>query len=173
MGALVQANYGSRDGLTIAGVPVGRAIADLMPSIANSQETGSIIVVIATDAPLLPHQLRRVAMRCGLGIARNGGTGGNFSGDLFIAFSTANAGADDGNWSFDPSRTATVTRLRSGAINPVLEATVQGVEEAVINARVAARTMTGADYWTVSALPHDQLQQVLRAHAVLKASPPK
>lgn len=201
VGVLVQCNYGSANGLRVAGIPVaremklqphcvtrltsppqatfGQAAALCDPkalAIADAPDTehrGSIIIVIATDAPLTPEQLKRVARRASVGLGRLGAIESDGSGDIFIAFSTANAGADDGNWSFDPSRTATVTRLRSGAINPVLEATVQGVEEAVINALVAARTMTGADYWTVSALPHDQLQQVLRGHGLLKSPPSK
>jgi L-aminopeptidase/D-esterase-like protein len=128
---------------------------------------GSIIIIIATDAPLTPDQLKRLARRGAVGLGRLGAYLGNGSGDIFIAFSTANPDADDGNWEADPSKPAAISRLTSEAMNPVLEATVQSVEEAVVNAMVAARTMTGADYWTVSAMPHDQLQQVLRAHGML------
>ncbi|MBL8770667.1 MAG: P1 family peptidase [Phenylobacterium sp.] len=195
VGVLVQCNYGSARALRIAGVPVARemklqphcvakltsppqqifgqtaaicdpsrlAIADL----PDQEHRGSIIIVIATDAPLTPEQLKRVARRGSVGLGRLGTYEADGSGDIFIAFSTANPGADDGNWASDASKPASVARLRSAALNPVLEATVQGVEEAVVNSMVAARTMTGADYWTVSALPHDQLQQVLRAHGLL------
>lgn len=195
VGVLVQCNYGSASRLRIAGIPVARemklqphcvskltsppqavfgqaaqlcdprrlAIADA----ADQEHRGSIIIVVATDAPLTPEQLKRVARRAAVGLGRLGAFESDGSGDIFIAFSTANAGADDGNWATDAARPAAVTRLRSAAMNPVLEATVQGVEEAVVNAMVAARTMTGADYWTVSALPHDELRQVLRAHGLL------
>jgi D-aminopeptidase len=197
VGVLVQCNYGSARGLRVAGIPVARemklqphcvakltsppqmifgqaaklcdpsrlAIADA----PDQEHRGSIIIVIATDAPLTPEQLKRVARRAAVGLGRLGAYESDGSGDIFLAFSTANAGADDGNWAADASKPAAVTRLRSAAMNPVLEATVQGVEEAVVNAMVAARTMTGADYWTVSALPHDQLRQVLAAHGMLAA----
>ena len=160
VGVLVQANYGSRSGLTIAGVPVGREIADLMPNRASS-DTGSIIVVVATDAPLLPHQLKRVVKRAALGIARNGGIGGNSSGDIFIAFSTANPGA--GNASL-----ATLKMLPNDHIDPIFAATVQATEEAIINAMVAAETMKGVNGNTVYAIPHDRLKEVLRKYNRLK-----
>jgi L-aminopeptidase/D-esterase-like protein len=195
VGVLVQCNYGSAHGLRIAGIPVARemklqphcvtkltsppqsifgqtaqlcdpkllAIADA----PDREHRGSIIIVIATDAPLTPDQLKRLARRGAVGLGRLGAYEANGSGDIFIAFSTANPDADDGNWEADPSKPAAISRLTSEATNPLLEATVQSVEEAVVNAMVAARTMTGADYWTVSAMPHDQLQQVLRAHGML------
>jgi len=106
-----------------------------------------------------------------MGLARTGSVSGNGSGDIFIAFSTANPGADDGNWAADTAKPGPVLRLKSAAMNPLFEATVQGVDEAVVNALVAARTMTGADYWTVSALPHDALQRVLSAHGMLATKP--
>jgi L-aminopeptidase/D-esterase-like protein len=137
----------------------------------EEEHRGSIIIVIATDAPLTPDQLKRLARRASVGLGRLGAIEGNGSGDIFIAFSTANPGADDGNWSSDTSKPAQIARLRSDAMNPLFEATIQGVEESVINALVAANTMTGADYWTVSALPHDQLQQILRAHGLLQTTP--
>jgi L-aminopeptidase/D-esterase-like protein len=197
VGVLVQCNYGSARGLRIAGIPVAREMK-LQPhcvtrltsppqaifgqqaqlcdpkllAIADAPERehrGSIIIVIATDAPLTPDQLKRLARRGSVGLGRLGAYESNGSGDIFIAFSTANPDADDGNWEADPGKPATMSRLTSEAMNPVMEATVQGVEEAVVNAMVAARTMTGADYWTVSALPHDQLQQVLGAHGMLAA----
>jgi L-aminopeptidase/D-esterase-like protein len=157
VGVLVQANYGGREGLMIAGVPVGREITDLMPKRAPA-DTGSIIIVVATDVPLLPHQLQRVVKRASLGIAKNGGIGGNSSGDIFIAFSTANAGAGK-----DP-KIATVKMLANDRINPVFLATVQATEEAIINAMVAAETMTGVDGNTVYAIPHDRLKQALKKY---------
>jgi L-aminopeptidase/D-esterase-like protein len=157
VGVLVQANYGARQRLTIAGVPVGREITDLLPK-AGSDGTGSIIVVIATDAPLLPHQLKRVVKRASLGIAKNGGLGENSSGDIFIAFSTANPGANQG------SNIATLKMLPNDRINPVFAATVQATEEAIINALVAAETISGVNGNTVYAIPHDRLKQVMRKY---------
>ncbi|MBI3578745.1 MAG: P1 family peptidase, partial [Ignavibacteriales bacterium] len=156
-GVLVQANYGTRSGLTIAGVPVGKEITDLMPK-RGDVDQGSIIVVIATDAPLLPHQLKRVAKRAALGIAKNGGIGSNSSGDIFIAFSTANAGVakDTG--------LVTTTMLSNNRINEIFTATVQATEEAIINAMVAAETMTGVNGNTVYALPHDRLKEAMKKY---------
>jgi L-aminopeptidase/D-esterase-like protein len=185
VGVLVQCNYGQRRRLTIAGVPVGLEITDLVRCYAGAQpprrpwlrglrpctaslgagiqdiglETlGSIIIVVATDAPLLPHQLERVATRASLGVGRMGGLGENGSGDIFIAFSTANpaAGADTG--------LAALTMLPNDRINPVFEATVQATEEAIINAMLAAETMTGADSIRSYALPHDRLVAALRKY---------
>jgi D-aminopeptidase len=160
VGVLVQANYGRRDLLSIAGVPVGREIRDLLPTRgAPADGGGSIIVVLATDAPLLPHQLKRLAQRISLGIGIVGGRGENSSGDIFIAFSTANAE--------EVSRetgTARVEMLPNDRINPLFTATVQATEEAIVNALVAARTMTGRDGNTVHALPHDRLREVLRRY---------
>jgi len=158
VGVLVQANYGARSGLTVAGVPVGKEIADLMPKESAPPDTGSIIVVIATDAPLLPHQLKRLARRAALGIARNGGIGGNSSGDIFIAFSTANRGAAK-----DESPVS-LQMLPNDRINPLFAATVQATEEAIINAMVAAETMTGVNGNTVYAIPHDRLREALRKY---------
>jgi L-aminopeptidase/D-esterase-like protein len=157
VGALVQANYGVRASLSIAGVPVGREITDLMPK-KGAEDTGSIIVVIATDAPLLPHQLERVARRAALGIAKNGGIGGNSSGDIFIAFSTANPGAGKA----DSLRN--LQMLPNDRINPVFAATVQATEEAIINAMVAAETMTGIDGNTVHAIPHQRLRKAMKKY---------
>ena len=157
VGVLVQANYGTRSGLTIAGVPVGREITDLMPK-QGAPDTGSIIVVVATDAPLLPHQLKRVVKRAALGIAKNGGIGGNSSGDIFIAFSTANAGAGK------EANLATLKMLANDKINPVFLGTVQATEEAIINAMIAAETMTGRDGNTVYAIPHDRLKEVMKKY---------
>src|SRR5687768_7768688 len=161
VGVLVQANYGSRSGLTIAGVPVGREITDLMPKEVPA-DTGSIIVVVATDAPLMPHQLKRVVKRAALGIGKNGGIGGNSSGDIFIAFSTANPNAAKDN------TLATLKMLPNDRINPIFLATVQATEEAIINAMVAAETMTGVNGNTVHAIPHDRLKQVLKKYNRLK-----
>jgi L-aminopeptidase/D-esterase-like protein len=161
LGVLVQANYGARSGLTIAGVPVGREITDLMPKEVPA-DTGSIIVVVATDAPLLPHQLKRVVKRASLGIAKNGGIGGNSSGDIFIAFSTANAGAGK------EMRVANLKMLANDRINPIFLATVQATEEAIINAMVAAETMTGVNGNTVYAIPHDRLKQAMKKYNRLK-----
>ena len=157
VGVLVQANYGARQRLTIAGVPVGREITDLLPKRAPDG-TGSIIVVVATDAPLLPHQLQRVVKRASLGIAKNGGLGENSSGDIFIAFSTANAGAGK------ETTMATLKMLPNDRINPIFAATVQATEEAIINALVAAETISGVDGNTVYAIPHDRLKQVMKKY---------
>ena len=163
LGVLVQANYGTRERLTIAGVPVGREIrgADRRaggPPPAPADRDGSIIVVVATDAPLLPHQLERVARRVPMGIARLGGTASNGSGDIFVAFSTANPGA-----AAESGPTA-LTWLPNGDLTPLFDATVDATEEAVVNALVAAETMTGIDGHTAYALPTDQLRALLRTY---------
>ena len=171
VGVLVQCNYGSRGRLSIAGVPVGQEIPDLLPCYdsipatarAGSRrcadgETGSIIIVLATDAPLLPHQLKRIAKRAALGVGRLGGTGGNTSGDIFVAFSTANPGAAK------PDANVTVTMLPNERISPLFEATIQATEEAIVNAMVAAETMTGINGVRVYALPHDRLRAALRKY---------
>ena len=163
LGVLVQCNYGLRDQLRVAGVPVGREIRDgLLYSAANSRrtsETGSIIVIVATDAPLLPHQLKRIARRVTLGLGRDGSISGNGSGDIFIAFSTANPHAADSSKSL-----ATLQMLSNERMDALFEATVQATEEAVINAMIAAETMTGIDDRKVVALPHDRLREVLRKY---------
>src|SRR5881397_3128711 len=138
VGVLVQCNYGSRARLSIAGVPVGQEIPDLLPCYDSLPgERGSIIIVVATDAPLLPHQLKRIAKRASLGVGRLGGTGGNPSGDILVAFSTANPGAAK------PDANMTVTMLPNERIDPLFAATIQATEEAIVNAMVAAETMTG------------------------------
>jgi D-aminopeptidase len=157
VGVLVQANYGSRSQLTIAGVSVGKEITDLLPRRGDA-EAGSIIVVMATDAPVLPHQLKRIVKRAALGIARNGGIGGNSSGDLFIAFSTANPGAAR------DSGLVTLTMLPNERIDPIFLAAVQATEEAIVNAMVAAETMKGIDGNTVYAIPHDRLRAVMKKY---------
>lgn len=167
VGVLVQANFGSRDDLFIAGIPVGREITDLLPeygSFMNAEaapKSGSIIAVVATDAPLLPHQLRRLARRVPLGIARTGGVGENDSGDLFLAFSTADTQA------FSSAEPTTVRMLANERITPLFRATVQATEEAIINALIAAEDMTGHNGNTRYALPHDRLQEVLRRYGRL------
>ena len=157
LGVLVQANYGGRRGFTVVGVPIGKEIPDLLPNY-DALTRGSIIVVVATDAPLVPQQLQRLAERVPLAIGRMGGLGTNGSGDIFIAFSTGNSGA----WSGRP--TASLDMLPNGGMNPLFEATVQATEEAILNAMVAAETMTGRDGLTAHALPHDRLQEALRKY---------
>jgi D-aminopeptidase len=154
VGVLVQCNYGVRENLRVAGVPVGREIPE---HAAYKKESGSIIVVVATDAPLLPFQLKRLARRVTLGLGRDGSIAGNGSGDIFVAFSTANPNI------FVPD-TVDVKMLNNENLNPLFEATVQATEEAVINAMVAAETMTGYDGHTVYALPHDKLREVLKKY---------
>lgn len=166
VGVLVQCNYGTREQLRIAGVPVGREIPDLMPTPRRrDQDLGSIIVVVATDAPVLPHQLKRVARRVSLGLARNGSTSGNGSGDIFVAFSTVNREA-----ARNGSGTAGAELLPNDKLDPLFTATVQATEEAIINAMVAADTMIGADGVTVFRLPHDRLREVLRKYNRLEKS---
>jgi D-aminopeptidase len=155
VGVLVQCNYGQRDQLRIAGVPVGREIAG--PKVWDD-DVGSIIVIVATDAPLIPTQLKRVAKRVSLGLGRNGSYSGDGSGDIFIAFSTANPRAAL------PTGAHQVTMLPNDQINPIFLATVQATEEAVVNAMVAATTMTGVNGHTVVALPHDRLREVLHKY---------
>ena len=181
VGVLVQCNFGAMRDMRVAGVPVGAEMGDLAacvagevpansprrscgapppPSGAGADETeqGSIIVIVATDAPLMPHQLKRIATRVALGVGRAGGTGGNGSGDIFVAFSTANAQAAS------PHDTVRVTMLSNDAISPLFAATIQATEEAILNAMLAAETMTGANYLRVHALPADRLMAVLRRY---------
>jgi L-aminopeptidase/D-esterase-like protein len=160
VGALVQANYGLRFQLRIAGVPVGQEIQDLLPEPGRPDGgDGSIIIVLATDAPVLPHQLKRIAKRASLGLGRNGSIASNGSGDIFIAFSTAhkNMGTEAGGL-YD------LKMLGNADLDPLFQATVEASEEAVINAMVAAETMTGRNGRTVHALPHDRLREVLRKY---------
>ena len=167
VGVLVQSNFGRRWQLQVAGIPVGREWPEDAPFTAEygpSNELGSIIVVVATDAPLLPTQLKRIARRAAMGIARTGGMAGNGSGDIFLAFSTANA----------PAATA-VEGLQQAAFLPndqldgLFEATVLATEEAIVNALVAARTMTGIDGHRLVAIDHARLQDILRRHNRLNA----
>jgi L-aminopeptidase/D-esterase-like protein len=184
VGVLVQCNYGSRRDLRIAGVPVGEEISDLTGCIATTDplppgagrprcgatpsapqqepEQGSIIVVVATDAPLLPHQLKRLVTRVSLGIGRQGGFGGNGSGDIFIAFSTANARA----WHNDGPVT-TVTMIPNDRISPLFQATAQATEGAITNALLAAETMTGANDLRIYAMPVDRMLAAMKKYGRL------
>ncbi len=155
VGALVQANCGRRAQLTIAGVPMGKEL----PGTVYPKETGSIIIAVATDAPFLPGQLKRLARRASLGLARTGSISGNGSGDLFIAFSTANPGAAD------PAQpTHSVETVPNDRMDPLFEATVQAVEEAIVNALVDNRSMTGRDEHKVEALPHARVRELLKKY---------
>jgi len=159
IGVLVQANYGARDTLQIAGVPVGKEISDLRPERGKQDDgKGSIIVVVATDAPLLPHQLKRIVKRVSLAIGTMGGKGENTSGDIFIAFSTANPEVSK------TSGLAQLSMLPNEGITPLFRATVSATEEAIVNAMVAAETMKGVNGNTVYALPHDRLREVLKKY---------
>jgi D-aminopeptidase len=199
VGVLVQCNYGGSTQLRVAGISVAREMKLQKPCVEKkldppvlkwdgspapvcegkvartadgirAPEMGSIIVIVATDAPLTPDQLKRLARRVSVGLGRSGAIEGNESGDIFLAFSTANQGADEGN-SADPPFTqanAKVERMQSWKMDPIFTAVVQATEESVINTLIAAKTMVGADYWLVPALPHAQLQEVLRRHGVLR-----
>jgi D-aminopeptidase len=158
VGVLVQANYGIRDPLRIAGVPVGQHLRNdrVYSEPEPKSETGSIIIVVATDAPLLPHQLKRIAKRATMGLARMGSYAGNGSGDLFVAFTTANTGA------FSKGPLATVQSLDNDHLDPLFEATVQATEEAIVNAMVAARDMQGQDGHYAKALPHAELVALMK-----------
>jgi D-aminopeptidase len=166
VGVLVQCNCGRRPQLTIAGVPVGKLIpgtghnATLEPEVMG--DVGSIIIVVATDAPLLPTQLKRLARRATMGLARTGSSSGNSSGDIFLAFSSANHGAakEPG-----PNSVLTVSNER---ISPLFQATVEATEEAIVNAMVAAQTMTGVDGHTIEALPHDKLTELMKRSPQVK-----
>ncbi len=155
VGVLVQCNYGLRSQLRIAGAPVGREIPD---HTVRNDDVGSIIVVVATDAPLIPTQLKRVARRVSLGLGRDGSFSGDGSGDIFIAFSTANTGAAGAKGVHQ------LTMLPNQRLNPIFLATVQATEEAVVNAMVAAKTMKGINDYEVIGLPHDRLREVLKKY---------
>jgi len=200
VGVLVQCNYGGSQQLRVAGIAVAREMNLQRPCVeklldppvvywwngttvpvcdpkvaatadgVRAWEEGSIIVIVATDAPLTPDQLKRLARRVSVGLGRAGAIEGDESGDIFLAFSTANAGADEGNSALPPFNypNAAVQRMQSWKMDAMFTAVVQATEESVINTIVAAKTMVGADYWTIPALPHDQLQQVLRKHGLLQ-----
>ncbi|HTS62554.1 MAG TPA: P1 family peptidase [Candidatus Acidoferrales bacterium] len=162
VGALVQCNCGSRRQLRIGGLPVGEEISAGMPRAAAGsgyrEDLGSIIIVVATDAPLLPHQTQRLARRATMGLARTGSTSGNGSGDIFVAFSTANPGAAAAQAAVN------VAMMPNDSLNPVFEGAVQAVEEAIVNAMVGAETMKGFHGNTVFALPHDRLREMLKKY---------
>lgn len=168
VGVLVQSNFGSKYHFNIAGVPVGRELKDTMnyeyksPPANRRDGDGSIIVVVATDAPLLPHQLKRIAARVPIGVGITGGRGENSSGDIFIAFSTANTNA------FKREGNTTVEVLTNDWINPLFDATVQAVEESIINAMVAAETMEGINGNKAYGLPHKLVMDVLRKYNRVK-----
>jgi D-aminopeptidase len=165
LGVLVQANFGAKFNLSIAGVPVGRVLSDTLnyefngpPQSGREEGDGSIIVVVATDAPLLPHQLKRIAQRVPIGIGKVGGIGSNGSGDIFIAFSTANEHA------FNRNENVNVESLPNDMITPLFQATVEAVEESVVNAMIAAETMEGINGNKAYDLPHDLLIDVLKEY---------
>ena len=169
VGAIVQSNFGAKRNLSIAGVPVGVELKDTLNSVFNGppksrrqEGDGSIIVIVATDVPLLPHQLKRIAQRIPLGIGIVGGRGSNGSGDIFLAFSTANEGA------FNRDDIASITSMPNDLLMPVFEATVQVVEEAIINAMIAAETMEGINGNTSYAIPHDVLVETLKKYNRIK-----
>ena len=168
VGVLVQSNFGAKRHLTIAGVPVGKELKDTLnyeimaPPDYRQEGGGSIIVVVATDAPILPHQLKRLAARVPLGISIVGGLGQNQSGDIFIAFSTANPSA------FQREKFSKVDQLPNELINPLFEATVQAVEEAIINAMVAAETMEGINGNKAYRLPHNLVVDLLKKYNRIK-----
>ena len=187
VGVLVQANYGRRELLRVDGVPVGEAIPlsevptpytdddedgplDTTPVETPPPGSGSIIVIVATDAPLLPHQCERLAQRAGLGIARMGGTGGNSSGDLFLCFATGNRGLPGITFADDPRVAIDVRSVNDHIIDGLFSATIESTEEAILNALVAAETMTGRDGITAHALPHDRLIEVMRRHGRLRGA---
>jgi D-aminopeptidase len=169
IGVLVQSNFGVKRNLSIAGVPIGVELKDTLNQVYNAppqsrrpEGDGSIIVIVATDAPLLPHQLKRIAQRVPLGIGLTGGRGENGSGDIFLAFSTANLGA------FDRNKTTTVKTLSNNFMTPLFEATVQSVEEAIINSMIAAETMEGINGNKSYAIPHDLLVDKLTSYKRIK-----
>ena len=169
VGAIVQSNFGAKRNLSIAGVPLGVELKDTLNSVFNGppksrrqEGDGSIIVIVATDVPLLPHQLKRIAQRIPLGIGIVGGRGSNGSGDIFLAFSTANEGA------FNRDDIASITSMPNDLLMPVFEATVQVVEEAIINAMIAAETMEGINGNTSYAIPHDVLVETLQKYNRIK-----
>ena len=164
VGALAQTNFGRRFQLTVAGVPVGQHLKDntIWTSGENpfKQDDGSLIVILATDAPLLPHQLKRLAKRASLGMARTGSLGGNGSGDIFLAFSTTNPNAALG----DEQGVASIKALSNNFIDPLLMTSVYATEEAIINSMIAAEDMTGHKGVSAKALPHDKLQELMQQY---------
>ncbi|WP_340538179.1 DmpA family aminopeptidase [Nocardioides sp. GXZ039] len=168
VGVLVQANHGRRERLTIDGVPVGRAIGlDVVPEPempelpAGRSGGGSIVVVVATDAPLLPHQCRALAQRAGLGVARTGGAGENWSGDIFLAFATRNRGLPNGDYGSESPVEVPLTMVANAHLDPLYDAVIEATEEAIVNVLVAAQTMVGRDGIVAHGLDPDLLQSVL------------
>ena len=168
VGALAQTNFGRRFQLTIAGVPVGKHLTEHAVFSRGEDpftaENGSLIVVLATDAPLLPHQLKRVARRASLGMARTGSLGGNGSGDIFLAFSTANSGAARG----DEAGMTQVHALSNDHLDPIFMAAAYATEEAIINSMLAAESMTGKDGFSAKAIPHDEIVRLLKQYNRMK-----
>ena len=158
VGAFVQANFGRREQLTIAGVPVGTALVDWQPEQRTSGESGSVIAIVATDAPLLPHQLKRLARRIALGIGRGGAIAGHGSGDIFLAFSTANADAIPSE-----EQLGSFVFIADTQLDAFFAATIEAVDEAVLNSLVANETMVGCDDHVVPALPHERVRELLAA----------
>ena len=158
LGAFVQGNFGGRKDLMVAGVPVGKEITDLKPIINTKEKDGSIIVVIATNAPLLPSQLKQIAKRASIGVARTGGLGRNSSGDIFLAFSTQNAQQNE------KGTLETWRSIPKDHLDAFYQATAEATEEAIINAMVAAETMEGINGNTIYALPAERLQEVMRKY---------
>ncbi len=174
VGVLVQANYGERELLRIDGVPVGAAISrqevpspwdqvDALGPRAGG-EGGSIIGIVATDAPLLPHQCARLAQRVGMGVARMGSYASHGSGDLFCAFATGNRDLSRKAGEGDPRATVALRMVTDGHINPLLEAVAEATEEAIVNALLSAETMVGRDGITAHAIDHERLMEIMRAH---------
>jgi D-aminopeptidase len=156
VGAFVQSNFGRREQLTIAGVAVGAALVDWQPDARGGAEAGSVIAIVATDAPLLPHQLKRLARRVGLGIGRSGAISGHGSGDIFLAYSTANADAIP-----DDESLGSLAFIADAQLDPFFAATVEAVDEAVLNSLVANETMFGCDDHMAPALPHERVRELL------------
>ncbi len=169
VGVLVQANFGGRRQLTIGGYNIGRDLLDTLDmqiagaeTIARKEDLGSVIVVVATNAPLLPHQVNRLLQRVPIGIGKTGGIGGNSSGDIFIGFSTANPQA------FNRTEKVEVTMLSNDQIDPIFEAVIQATEEAIINALFAAETTTGINNNMVPALPKEKVVRILKQRGIIK-----
>ena len=158
VGAFVQANFGRPDQLTIAGVPVGR----ILNRPDDIDERGSIIAVIATDAPLLPHQLKRLARRISLGVGRSGAISGHGSGDIFMAFSTANADAQQ-----EGERVSTAAFIPNVHLDPLFEAVIQSIDEAIVNALIANESMSGFGGSHIRNLPHDEVIEILNRHGAM------
>jgi D-aminopeptidase len=172
VGVLVQANYGRRERLRVDGVPVGSEIP--LTEVPGTKDPapapgGSIIVVVATSAPLLADQCERLAQRAGLGIGRMGGVGENSSGDIFLCFATGNRGLPAGDHAAEIPLTMPLTMVPGQHMTPLFDAVVEATEEAILNALCAAETMTGLGGTVVHELPAERLQEVMAAHAALRS----